>query len=71
MTEARIRIGIEARHRGVVASGHPAVAAVELPAEFADVEAPGEPAAHRLIDAGQCRHLVGEPVGGLGVRLGP
>ena len=71
MREARIRIGIEAHHRGVVASGHLAVAAVEFAAKFADVEAPGQPAADRLIDPGQRRHLVGEPRGGLGVGLRP
>src|SRR5215213_6697523 len=39
---ARIRIGIEARHRGVVASRHTAIAAVELPAKLADLETPGQ-----------------------------
>ena len=61
MKGARIRIGIEARDRGVVTSRHPAVAAVEFPAKFSDIEAPGEPAAHRLVDTGQGGHLVGKP----------
>jgi hypothetical protein len=57
----RIRVGIEAGDRGVVTSRHAAIAAVEFPAEFADLETPSQPAAHRLIDAGQRGHLVGEP----------
>ena len=46
---AGIRIGIEARDRSIVTSGHPAAAAIELPAEFADFETPGKPAAHGLL----------------------
>jgi len=64
---ARIRIGIEAGDRGIVAAGHPAVAAVEFAAKLADAEAPGQPAAHRLVDPGQGSHSVGEPRRSLGV----
>ena len=58
---ARIRIGIEAGDRRVVAPRHAAVAAVELAAKFADIETSRQPAADGLIDAGQRGHLVGKP----------
>ncbi len=67
MKEARIRIGIEARDRGVVAAGHLAVLAIELAAEFDRAETARKPAAHRLIDPGQGRDLVGEPRRRLGI----
>src|SRR4051794_30360738 len=38
---AGIRIGIEASDRGVITSGHPAVAAVELAAKLANGKPPG------------------------------
>src|SRR6185437_14646762 len=69
MIEARIRERIDAEHRGIVASGHLAVAAIELAAEFGDVEASAEPAADRLIYSGQGGHLVGEAIGRLAIHL--
>src|SRR3954466_741040 len=66
---ARIRIGIEAAYRAIVAPRHLAVLAVEFAAEFADVEAAGKPAAHRLVDAGELGDLVGKTIGRLLVRL--
>src|SRR4051812_16265699 len=66
---ARIRIGIEAAYRAIVAPRHLAVLAVEFAAEFADVEAAGKPAAPRLVDAGELGDLVGKTIGGLLVRL--
>ena len=67
MIEARIRMGVEAGYRGVVASGHLAVLAIELAAKLDGVEASGEPAAYRLIDPGEGGNPVGDAVGGFAI----